>query len=484
MILSRLSPAFARGPAILLSVQGMPTPGLPRRLFAVTLLLGTFLLLDIALLGWLAFRTLSEREIERVLLETRQEAEGLAGRLAGRAEVAGDLFTALAVEKETQTYIDSVLSQRELVETVEVRDEHGVLVLRGRTELTIPVPSEQPLGREAAGARPGSPPAIEVHSEERQRTFNVTVPIGAMGTLRLGVSPLELERRIGGLRRRLVRQTGLVAGTTLLLVALAYGLILRLIERGRRLEAQAASSAHLAELGSVAAGIAHEIRNPLNSLNLNFQLLEEELAERGVVPARGRLLALTRSEIARLDRLVGDFLAYARPGALERGEVDAASLLADVRELLSAELAAAGVAATVEVAPGMRPLFADRERLRQVLLNLVRNAVQAMEGTSDSRRLWLRAAQTARESRLEVEDSGPGVAEADRERIFELFFSGRKGGSGLGLAIARRIVEAHGGGIEVGTGEAGGARFTVSLPSPAVAGERRPAPHQAGNVAS
>ena len=142
------------------------------------------------------------------------------------------------------------------------------------------------------------------------------------------------------------------------------------------------------------------------------------------------------------------------------------------------------MAATVEVAHGMRPLFADRERLRQVLLNLVRNAVQAMEGTSDSRRLWLRAAQTARESRLEVEDSGPGVTEADRERIFELFFSGRKGGSGLGLAIARRIVEAHGGGIEVGTGEAGGARFTVSLPSPAVAGERRPAPHQACNFAS
>ena len=207
MILSRLSPAFARGPAILLSVQGMPTPGLPRRLFAVTLLLGTFLLLDIALLGWLAFRTLSEREIERVLLETRQEAEGLAGRLAGRAEVAGDLFTALAVEKETQTYIDSVLSQRELVETVEVRDEHGVLVLRGRTELTIPVPSEQPLGREAAGARPGSPPAIEVHSEERQRTFNVTVPIGAMGTLRLGVR--WIDGGSAGFRRRLVRQTGL-----------------------------------------------------------------------------------------------------------------------------------------------------------------------------------------------------------------------------------------------------------------------------------
>ena len=473
-----------RGPAILLRMHGMPAPGLPRRLLAVAVALGLFLLLDIALFGWLIFRTLSEREIERVLLETRQEAEGLAGRLAGRAEVAGDLFTALAVETETQTYIDSVLSQRDLVETVEVRDQHGVLVLRGRTELTIPVPAGRVVGRDAAASRPGAPPAIEVRSEERQRTFDVTVPIGAMGTLRLGVSPAELERRLGGLRRGLVRQTGLVAVVTLVAVALAYWLILRLVERGRLLAAQAERAARLAELGSVAAGLAHEIRNPLNSLNLNFQLLEEELADRRGTLPRGRLLALTRAEIARLDRLVGDFLAYARPAPLEPGEVDAAGLLADVRELLAPELAAAQVEVAIEIAPGMRPLAADRERLRQVLINLVRNAAQAMEGTPSPRRLWLRASQTARESRLEVEDCGPGVVEEDRERVFELFHSGRKGGTGLGLAIARRIVEAHGGWIGVERGSAGGARFAVGLPRPPAGAGRRSAAHQEGSAAS
>lgn len=462
----------------------MPAPGLPRRLLAVTMALGVFLLLVLALFGWLIFRTLSQREIERVLLETRQEAEGLAGRLAGRAEVAGDLFTAMAVETETQTYIDSVLSQRDLVETVEVRDQHGVLVLRGRTELTIPVPAGPSAGREGAGRRPGAPPSIEMRSEERQRTFDVTVPIGAMGTLRLGVSPAELERRIGGLRRGLVRQTGLVAAATLVFVGLAYWLILRLFERGRILEAQAARAQRLAELGSVAAGLAHEIRNPLNSLNLNFQLLEEELSERGVALPRARLLALTRSEIARLDRLVGDFLAYARPAPLEAGEVDPGALLADVRELLAAELAAEQVEVAVEVVPGTGPLSADREKLRQLLLNLVRNAVQAMEGAPPPRRLRLSASQVPGESRLEVEDSGPGVPEEDRERIFELFYSGRKGGTGLGLAIAQRIAEAHGGQIEVGAGRAGGARFAVRLPRPGAGSPRRRGAHQAGSDAS
>lgn len=465
-------------------MHGMPAPGLPRRLLAVSVALGLFLLLDIALFGWLIFRTLSEQEIERVLFETRQEAEGLAGRLAGRAEVAGDLFTALAVETETQTYIDSVLSQRDLVETVEVRDQHGVLVLRGRTELTIPVPAAPSPGREATGRRPGAPPSIEMRSEERHRTFDVTVPIGAMGTLRLGVSPAELERRIGGLRRGLVRQTGLVAAATLVLVGLAYWLILRLYERGQIFEARAARAARLAELGSVAAGLAHEIRNPLNSLNLNFQLLEEELSERGVALPRARLLALTRSEIGRLDRLVGDFLAYARPAPLELEEVDPGALLADVRELLAAELAAEQVEAAVEVAPGTGTLTADREKLRQLLLNLVRNAVQALEGAPPPRRLRLLASEVAGESRLEVEDSGPGVADEDRERIFELFYSGRKGGTGLGLAIARRIAEAHAGGIEVGRGSAGGARFTVRLPRRPPGSARRRGDHQGGSAAS
>ena len=100
-----------------------------RRLFVVALLLGLFIFLDIGLFGWLLFRSLSKREIERVLLETREEAEGLAERLAGTAEEAGgDLYTVTAMEREVQTYIDSILKQRKFVRTVEVVDGEGRLV--------------------------------------------------------------------------------------------------------------------------------------------------------------------------------------------------------------------------------------------------------------------------------------------------------------------------------------------------------------------
>ena len=111
-----------------------------RRLLLATAAFGVFLLLDIALFGWLMFRSLSEREIQRALVETRTEAENLARQIAKNAEIHKNLFTALAVEQETQTYIDSILARRDIVRTVEIRDTNGVLVLRDqrRTQLFDP----------------------------------------------------------------------------------------------------------------------------------------------------------------------------------------------------------------------------------------------------------------------------------------------------------------------------------------------------------
>ena len=122
-----------------------------RNLLIASLVFGLFVLLNIALFGWLIFRSLSQREIDRVLLETRSEAEKLAQQIARRADREGkDLYTAVAVERETQTYIDQILRQRELVRRVEIRDRNGVLVYEGRSEARMPVDAE----------REGAPPAI------------------------------------------------------------------------------------------------------------------------------------------------------------------------------------------------------------------------------------------------------------------------------------------------------------------------------------
>ena len=110
-----------------------------RKLLIASLVFGVFVLCDFALFGWLIFRSLSQREVERVLLETRSEAEKLAQQIARRADREKDLYTAVAVERETQTYIDQVLRQRELVKRVEIRDKNGVLVYEGRSEARMQI---------------------------------------------------------------------------------------------------------------------------------------------------------------------------------------------------------------------------------------------------------------------------------------------------------------------------------------------------------
>ena len=456
-----------------------PRPRRPpsRRNWILFAILGLFIVSDFALFSWLIFQTLSRRELDRVLLETRQEAQDLAQRIAGSAEsTGGDLFTAVAFERETQTYIDSVLRQRQIVQTVEITDRDGVLVMREKRETEIAAPAPRPPAASSDRELGIGAPRVENRTEERQDTravrlptgavnsLDVTVPIGEFGSLRIGISPLEMDRRIGELRQELIRQTTWIGGLTVAIFVLAFGLISALVRRGQRLEAQAAEAERLAYLGTLAAGLAHEIRNPLNSLSLNMQMLEEDLASPQAVSSQKKLLTITRSEISRLERLVSDFLSYARPRPMRLRTVPAADLLERAREVVAREFALRG--AIFEVAdesPGAA-VRVDDEQLQQLLINLLQNALAASEGTGRPPRVVLRSRREGPRVLLEVEDNGAGIPDEIRERIFELFFSTRKGGSGLGLAIAERVVRAHGGELSFESELGKGSLFRVALP--------------------
>ncbi len=422
-------------------------------------LVGAFLVLDLALFAWLIFRSLSQRELDRVLLETRQEAQDLAGRIHRSAErTGGDLFTAVALEQETQTYIDSVLRQRQIVQTVEITDKNGVLVMKERREAEISTP-----GPSAGNDKeiPSSPPRVESRTIERRESkkiplpndalgsLDVTVPIGDFGSLRIGLSAVEMDRRIAQLRRDLVRQTALIGGLTAVLVAVAVALISVLIRRGERLETQAAEAERLAYVGTLAAGLAHEIRNPLNSLNLNMQMLEEDLPVEPAAGTHRHLLAVTRSEIGRLERLVSEFLAYARPRPLKLAETAAIDLLLAAREVLASQIAQRGVAVRIVDASEEASVRVDAEQIRQLLINLLQNALAATDETGRKPQVTLFARREGDRVELEVRDNGRGIPPADQPRIFEAFFSTRKAGTGLGLAIADRIARAHGGSLRV-----------------------------------
>jgi signal transduction histidine kinase len=428
-----------------------------RRLLVASLVFGLFVLFDIGLFGWLIFRSLSQREVERTLIETRAEAQKLADQLARQAEREGrDLYTAVAVERETQTYIDQMVHQREIVRRVEIRDKNGMLVYELRADERKLVEPEQ------GGSSPPSiappvlspelqrhvePPRVETKSKETVSTYEVPdiqVPIGDMGLLQIGISGGELSKRIEVLRRDLIQQTAFVAVLTIVLLLSAYTAVWLLLRRSQRLELQAAEAERLAYIGTLASGLAHEIRNPLNSLNLNMQMLEEEIDEHGSAPTGKRLLSITRSELLRLERLVTDFLAYAKPRPLELEEMPAVRPLERVRELLAGEIQKRGAIVEVEDRSGGARVKVDPAQMSQLLLNLAQNSFAAVEEARRRPVLKLSAYRQGTAVCLELEDNGAGMSAEEQAKIFDLFYSNRKGGTGLGLAIVERIGGGHG----------------------------------------
>ena len=428
-----------------------------RRIWAA--IVGVFVIADLSLFGWLIFRSLSQRELSRIVVEARAEAEELAEGIAGRVENTGrDLYTAMATESDTRSYINSVLVQRDIVETVEIRDTDGRLVFRNRREET----------QTAGGERPNlESPGLVAETLTREVPYEqVEVPVGNIGTFVIGISRAELQQRLGVLRRELLRQAAIIAALTVALFVAGYVIYSRLSRQTALAERQAQEAEQMAYVGTLASGLAHEIRSPLNSLNLNMQMLQEEMAtdeRRRTAGSSDRLVAITRSEVGRLERLVSDFLSYARPADLDLVDTTAAELLRHCNEVVAGKLRNEEVASEIDDRTGGAVFQVDREQVNQLLLNLVDNAVAAMNDC-DHPRLRLEAEIRDGSVVLAVGDNGPGVDEAERERVFDLFHSGRRGGTGLGLAIVRRIANAHGGEVRVRGDDRPGATFEVELP--------------------
>jgi two-component system, NtrC family, sensor histidine kinase HydH len=215
------------------------------------------------------------------------------------------------------------------------------------------------------------------------------------------------------------------------------------------LERQLERERRLAGLGEMSAVLAHEIRNPLASLKGNAQLLAQALTDSEKHGPKARRVV---DEAVRLENLTNDLLEYVRTGELHRREVSAAALLREAVEAVDAQ----GI--SLQPAGSEAPWRLDPERMRQVLVNLLENAVAAGAPVRASLH------EGAGQLRFVIQDSGPGVPPGERERIFEPFHTTRTRGTGLGLAIARRVVEQHGGSISVENAAVGGAIFSVVLP--------------------
>jgi signal transduction histidine kinase len=256
-----------------------------------------------------------------------------------------------------------------------------------------------------------------------------------------------------------------IAGSlALLLLIIGLFYLLYLLRKNRELEQARQSAARASYVGLLASGLAHEIRNPLNAMNMNLQMLEEELAAKPeqVDPEQAELLDSTKREIKRLERLVNNFLAYARPARPRFENSDLNAVVQDVSRLLDADFRQSGVTLRDDLEPLLPHVETDETQFKQALLNLMVNARQVMKNGGN---VTVRTrAGSHGEVVIEVEDDGPGIPAEVRARIFEVFYSSRGGGTGLGLPIARQIVERHGGTIEVESVEGRGTTFRIRLP--------------------
>lgn len=255
---------------------------------------------------------------------------------------------------------------------------------------------------------------------------------------------------------------GLVAGGPIWLL-LARLFTRRVWQATRKLSRRAHSMEHLAELGSLVAGLAHEIKNPLSTINVNLKLLAEDLdRHRDDEHARlGRRLRNVQGEADRLRDILDDFLRYAGKYELSLAPVDLRRLVQELSDFFAPQAQAARV--VLRLSLGDQPVRCrlDENLIKQALLNLMINAVQAM---TDGGELLIRVSQERRFGVVEVTDTGPGIPGDKLPRVFEAYYSTKKGGSGLGLPTTRRIVHEHRGRLNVQSEMGKGTRFVMELP--------------------
>lgn len=232
----------------------------------------------------------------------------------------------------------------------------------------------------------------------------------------------------------------------------------QMVEEIARSRQKLIQSSKLAALGEMAAILAHEIRTPLGIVRSSVQLLNREPA---LSDDSKELLGFVESETERLNRLISTLLDSSRPRPPVIAPVDVHAIIRTCCSMLGAQAAKKSIQIEDRLSGGEIMVQSDAEQLTQVVLNLLLNAIQILP---DGGHILFTSAADLETITLEIADDGPGIALEDRDRIFEAFFFRREGGVGLGLAVVKQIVDAHGGDIEVGRSELGGALFSIRLP--------------------
>ena len=300
-----------------------------------------------------------------------------------------------------------------------------------------------------AGAGAGALAGFGLARSLRRQLVELSVPIrSAAGSLDAVVGPVELR---GG---------GDVEDIEQSLNALS-GRVADVVQRLQAAEHESLRNDQLAALGQLAAGLAHELRNPLTAIRT---LVEVARSNEAGAQLDGRDLEVVDEELSRLDATLQSFLDYARPPRLERTRIDLRDVIARTVTLIKPRAERQSVVVDIRAPEAPLTLDADAEQLRQVLLNLLLNALDAL-GNGGRILVTAEPGPAKDQITLCVADDGPGISPEVHDTLFEPFTSSKPSGTGLGLTICRRIVENHGGELTARNGPEGGAEFSVLLPA-------------------
>jgi signal transduction histidine kinase len=433
-------------------IFAMPAGGETVRAY---LIFGFLLLILLGIAGQLAFREVRLKALTNRLDLVRHEAQLIADVVVRIGGEGGSInFARVRENADTlKRLIYERLSQRDVIQHVEIIDRFGICQLM--------VANTPGSGRTAL---PFTTEVIPVHWPKGGGQV-VSVPLaGAEGEVRIGLFSTTVLSELERIRQALRFKVGIAAALAVAVLVVGFFYVLYLIRKNVSLERSRQSAERAADMGRMAQNLVHEIRNPLNAMNMNLQMLQEEMKGHPELKDEdwGELLQDNMRDIQRIENLAQGVLNYSRSAEPNFEERDINEIIMEVVRLLEVDFRRTGVGLVTALQPLLPSGDVDEKQLKQVIMNLLVNANQVLK--TEHRVTVKTRAGSKGEIVIQVIDDGPGMEPEVKERIFELFYSRRGGGTGLGLPIAKQIVERHGGTIQVESTRGRGTTFTIRLP--------------------
>ena len=292
--------------------------------------------------------------------------------------------------------------------------------------------------------------------------WRFTQPIQALSQAARRVAAGDFDFRVPAAKRR--DEMGALASV--------FNEMIARLGRMRDLEARLHQVERSAVVGRLASAIAHEIRNPLNYINLTLDHLRAAYAPEDEQKRQvfARLTGQVKIEVGRINTRISEFLSYTRPAHLELRPLDLRALVEDVLRLVEVQAAESGIETRLEQQGPLPPVSGDEQSLRSLFTNLIINGMQAVDG--EGGRLTITLSEEEGSVRADISDTGRGIPPENISQIFEPYFSTKDTGTGLGLAIVKKSVDDHGGTISVASRQGEGTTFTIKLPIESVTGDK------------